>query len=218
MLKAVLLSTAALALIATSANAASNVTLSKDGRFTSVLPHSGKSAPAHTGAKYVVSTVDKSKVGAYFCCYGSTISGPSSIIGAAYGVAEQFIPTSAATVSKIVAGIGYVSGDDKVTLTLYADNGSNSPGAKIASGKATSTTEFGFCCGLVTARIGSQNLKANTPYWVGITASGADWNAAPFQVNNEVNDYHYLANTSNGGSTWGSGYSETEYNPAIALE
>jgi hypothetical protein len=212
MLKTVLLSTAALALMATAADARPQVTLSRDNRFVSVLPHSGgQSAPAaHTPGSYVVSTIDKSKVGSYFCCYGNTI-------GEGYGVAEQFTPSASATVSEIFAGVGYVSGTHVVTLTLYADNGSNSPGKKLASGTGTSSTGFGFCCGLVKAKIKSQNLTAGKPYWVAITAPTTDFDAAGFQVNNEVNDYHYLAYTSNGGTTWGSGFSETEYNPAIGL-
>lgn len=218
MLKAVLLSTAALALIATSADARPQFTLSKDNRFVSVMPGaSGKSTPSNA-AGYVVSTLDKGTVGTYFCCYGNTLSGPSSFFGAAYGVAEQFIPSTSATISKAVAAVGYVSGSDKVTLTLYADNGSNSPGSVIASGHGTTSTQFGFCCGLVTAKLGSHNLTAGTPYWVGITVGGADFDAAPFQVNNEVSDFHYVAYTSNGGSTWSSGFSQTEYNPAIGLK
>jgi hypothetical protein len=218
MLKEVLLSTAALALIATAADARPQVTLSQDNRFVSVLPGNGQSVPAHNpGTNYAASTIDKSKVGAYFCCYGSTISGPSSFFGAAYGAAEQFTLSADATVNQLVAGVGYVSGDNSVTLTLYADNGSNSPGQKMASGTGTTSTAFGFCCGLVKAKIKSQNLKAGTPYWVAITTTGSNFEAAGFQVNNEVNDYHYLAYTSNGGSSWGSGFSETEYNPAIGL-
>lgn len=219
MLKAVLLSTAAMALVVTSADARPPVTMSKDNRFVSIEPHAGSSAPAgHTPGSFVFSTIDKSKVGTYFCCYGSTLSGPSSIFGAAYGVAEQFIPSSSATISKLYAGVGYVSGDDKVTLTLYADNGSNSPGKKITSGSGTATTAFGYCCNLVKAKIKSTSLTAGTPYWVAITVGGSDFDAAGFQVNNEVSDYHYLAYTTNGGSTWSSGISETEYNPAIGAD
>jgi hypothetical protein len=179
MLKSVLLSTAALALIATSVDARPQVTLSSDNRFVSVLPHAGQSVPAgHTPGSYVVSTIDKSKVGTYFCCYGSTLSGPSSFFGAAYGVAEQFTPSASASVSELYAGVGYVSGDDKVTLTLYADSGNNSPGKKLTSGTGTATTEFGFCCNLVKAKIKSTSLTGGTPYWVAITVGGSDFDAA----------------------------------------
>jgi hypothetical protein len=222
MLKAVLLSTAALALIATSAEARPNVTLSHDNRFVSVMPGADHFVPPvedkKKKGKYKYSTFNKDPNGAYFCCYGSTLSGPSSFFGEAYGVAEQFKLKSAASVSELAAAVGYVSGDDSVTLTLYADNGSNSPGAMLAQGTGTSTTEFGFCCGITTASISSTSLSANTPYWVAITTTGSNYEAAPFQVYNEVNDYVYLSYTTNGGSSWGAGESETEYDPAIGVK
>ena len=218
MLKKVLLSTAALALIATAADARPQVTLSHDNKFVSVMPGGGKGhvVPA-TPASYVYSTIAKNKEGAYFCCYGSTISGPSSFFGAAYGVAEQFTLSAAATVSNLYAGVGYVSGDDSVTLTLYADNGNNQPGSMLAQGKGKTSTQFGFCCGVTHAKISSTNLKASTPYWVAITTTGANFEAAGFQVSDEVDNFVYIASTTNGGSTWGTGFSETEYNPGIAL-
>ena len=218
MLKTVLLSTAALALIATAAGARPQVTLSHDNRFVSVMPGKTQAASHDPGKiSYVYTTIDHDKKGAYFCCYGSTISGPSSFFGAAYGVAEQFTLTSAATISHLAAGVGYVSGDDTVTLTLYADNGNNQPGKMIAQGTGTTTTEFGFCCGVTKAKIKSTDLKASTPYWVAITTTGANFEAAGFQVSNEVDRYTYLSYTSNGGTSWSSGFSETEYNPAIGV-
>jgi len=213
-----LLSTAALALIASAADARPQVTLSRDNRFVSVMPHKNQSVGTFAPpAAFVYKTIAKNKEGAYFCCYGSTISGPSSFFGAAYGVAEQFTLSAAATVSNLYAGVGYVSGDDSVTLTLYADNGSNQPGAKLAQGTGTTSTQFGFCCGVTKAGIKSTSLSANTPYWVAITTTGANFEAAGFQVNDEVDDFVNLSFTTNGGSTWSSGVSETEYNPAIGL-
>ncbi|HTT82025.1 MAG TPA: hypothetical protein VMF67_00940 [Rhizomicrobium sp.] len=217
MFKKILLSTAAIALIATAANARPNVMLSKDNRFVSVMP--GKASPVHTAKKgsYYWQTIATNPDGAYFCCYGSTLSGPSSFFGAAYGVAEQFVLSKAAKVGTLSAGVGYVSGDDSVTLTLYADNGSNEPGAMLAQGTGSTDTEFGECCGITTAKISKTDLKANTPYWVAITTTGSNFEAAGFQVYNEVNDDVYLAGTSNGGTTWGTSYEETEYDPAIGV-
>jgi hypothetical protein len=218
MLKQVLLSTAALALIATAADARPQVTLSHDNRFVSVMPGKSQAAPKFAAKiNYVYTTLAKNKEGAYFCCYGSTISGPSSFFGAAYGAAEQFTLTAAATISNLAAGVGYVSGDDSVTLTLYADSGNNSPGKMIAQGTGTSKTEFGFCCGVTHAKISSTKLSANTPYWVAITTTGANFEAAGFQVSDEVDNFTNLSFTTNGGSTWSSGVSETEYNPAIGV-
>jgi hypothetical protein len=220
MLKTVLLSTAALALLATSADAHPELMLSKDHRFVTALPQKGDHVivPGKKN-KYVYETIASNPEGAYFCCYGSTLSGASSFLGKAYGVAEQFTLSSATSVTELAAAVGYVSGTHKVYLTLYSDNGSNSPGTQLAQGTGTSNTEFGYCCGITTAKISSTKLSANTPYWIGITAyGGTDYSAAPFQVNDEVDDEVYIAGTSDGGSTWGSGYQETEYNPAIGLK
>jgi hypothetical protein len=222
MLRTVLLTSAAIALIATAANAGSKVTLSPDHRFVSVTP--GKvslNVPFDAGkkkSKYTYDTFNSDSKGAYFCCFGSTVSGPSSFLGAAYGIAEQFTLKKAASISTLAAAVGYVSGDHNATLTLYADNGSNSPGTAIASGTGSIPTEFGACCGITTASISKTNLSANTPYWVAITAGGSDYNAAPFQVQNEVNSELYEAGTSNGGTTWGQGFQENVEQPAIGVK
>ncbi len=222
MMRSVLLSTVALALVATAANAGSKVTLSPDHRFVSVVP--GKASlnvPFSVGkkkAKWTYSTFNSDSKGTYFCCFGSTLSGPSSFFGVAYGVAEQFTLKKAASISTLAAAVGYVSGDHTVTLTLYSDSGSNSPGTAIASGTGTSTTEFGSCCGVTTASISKTSLNAKTPYWVAITTGGANYNAAPFQVANEVDSELYEASTSNGGTTWSAGFQENVEQPAIGVK
>ncbi|HEX3429417.1 MAG TPA: hypothetical protein VHT03_00910 [Rhizomicrobium sp.] len=222
MLKAVLLSTAALALLATAADARPALSFSQDNRFVSVMPGGKDHRVPNFAPKisYVYSTIAKNKEGAYFCCYGSTISGPSSTFGHAYGIAEQFTLSAGATVSHLAAGVGYFSGntgDHKVVLTLYADNGNNQPGTKLAQGTGTTKTVFGFCCGVTQASISSTTLKANTPYWVAITSTGINEEAAGFQVSDEVDNPVYTSSTSDGGNTWGTGYQNTEYNPAIGV-
>jgi hypothetical protein len=225
MLKSVLLSTAALALIATAANAGSRVTLSPDHRFVSVVPAKTPLAPAILGkkktAKYLWTSLETANSnGVYFCCFGNTLTGPSNTLGiAAYGVAEQFTLTKAASVKSLTAAIGYVEneGNGSTTLTLYADNGSNSPGTMLAQGTGTATQEFGTCCGVVTAKISSTSLSANTPYWVAITTTGSNYEAAPFQVWNEVSSDLYVAGTSDGGATWGQGYQSDVEQPAIGV-
>lgn len=223
MLRKVLLSTAALALVATAANAGSRVTLSPDHRFVSIEP--GKTllnVPKEFGkskSKYTYDTFNSDKNGTYFCCFGSTLTGPSNTLGIApYGVAEQFTLSKAATIKTLAAAVGYVEGDKTVTLALYSDNGSNSPGTELASGTGTSSTEFGACCGVTTATISSTKLSAKTPYWVAITTGGANYNAAPFQVQNEVNSELYVSSTSNDGQTWGQGYQYNVEQPAIGVK
>lgn len=219
MLRSVLLSTAALALIATTANARPQVTMSQDNRFVSVMP--GKAAlhaPVFTPGRYLYDNFSKEKKALYFCCYGSTISGPSSQFGHAYGVAEQFIPSNSGSITRLSAGVGYVSGNKSVTLTLYADNGNNEPGTMLAQGTGTAGVEYGYCCGVTTAKISKTQLSAGTPYWVAITTTGTNFEAAGFQVSNEVDNFMYVSSTTNGGTTWGTSYSETEYNPSIGVK
>ncbi len=219
MLKTVLLSTAALALVATAANAGPKVTLSHDNRFVSVMPGKAlQTAPSFLpkkGSSLYSTVATDYPDGLYFCCYGSTLSGPSSFFGEAYGIAEQFTPSKTADAKSLMAAVGYVSGDKSVTLTLYADNGSNSPGAELASATGTTDTEFGECCGLVTVKIKKTSLTAGTNYWVGITTTGSNFEAAPAETVNEV-VAGYVAGTSNGGGTWGAGYQST-FRPAIAV-
>ncbi len=220
MLKVMLLSTAALALIATSADARPQVTLSKDNRTVSVVPGKVAQLPLNLPkkSKYLYSNLSKDAEGTYFCCFGSTLSGPSSFFGAAYGVAEQFVAPKSASISSLTAAVGYVSGDKSVTLTLYADNGSNEPGTMLAQGTGTTSTQFGACCGVTTVSISSTALTAGSAYWVGITTTGNNFEAAPFQINDEVDAPTYVAGTSNGGSTWGTSYQVTVENPAIAVK
>jgi len=75
--------------------------------------------------------------------------------------------------------------------------------------------EFGYCCGVTSTKISSTGPEANTPYRVAITPIGANFEAAPFPVSDEVGNDTYVASTANGGSSWGAGYAEAEYNPAI---
>ena len=208
MIRIALLTSAALALVATGAYAGPQVTLSKDNRTVSVAAGKPGTAgsPVQFAGTYSVNTFAKKYPnGLYFCCYGDTLSGPSSFFGAAYATATQWTQAANASVTKLSAGVGYVSGDNTVTLTLYADSGSNTPGKALASKKGTVTQFFGGCCGVVTVKIPSTNLTAGSNYWIGISTGGANFQAAPESTVDQVNP-HNKAFSSNGGTSW-SGYS-----------
>lgn len=210
MIKTVLLTSAAFALATSAAYAGPPVSLSKDNRTVSVAPGKVMGQPGSLvqfpGTYSFNNFAKKYKNGLYFCCYGNTISGPSSFFGAAYAAAVQWTQATDATVTKLSAAVGYVSGDQKVTLTLYADSGNNTPGQALASKTGTTNTFFGECCGVVSVKIKSTNLKAGTPYWIGISTSGANFEAAPFSTIDQVN-LHNVAFSSNGGTTWSGGQS-----------
>jgi hypothetical protein len=219
MFRKLILSSAALALVATAAYAAPKVSMSSDNRVVSVMPGNGSLNVANgiktPGAAY--STIaTKYPNSLYFCCYGNTVSGPSSIFGVAYGVAEQVILAKKTKVKHLYAGVGFVSGNGSVSLTLYNDS-SNNVGTAVSggSGSGTTSTTFGSCCGLVDAPISPVvTLNAGT-YWVGITTDDANFEAANFETVDEVNP-GYTAGTSTGGSTWGGGY-QTTTRPAVAV-
>ena len=197
-----------LALMATSALARPQVVLSRDNRTVTlapgtVLPHKTKFAPA---ANYLYTNLAvKEKKGLYLASVGFTISGPSSIFEHAYGIAEQFKLKVDASVTTLTAGVAYVSGDQTVTMTLYADNGSNSPGAVLASGTGEVNTELGFCCSITSVSFNQVKLRAHKPYWIAITTTGSNFEAVAAEIANQVDDYAYRATTSDGGNTWSAG-------------
>src|SRR2546430_14505383 len=93
MIRITLLTSAALALVATGAYAGPQVTLSKDNRTVSVAVGKPGTAgsPVQFAGTYSVNTFAKKYPnGLYFCCYGDTLSGPSSFFGAAYATATQW--------------------------------------------------------------------------------------------------------------------------------
>lgn len=210
MIRKTLLATAALALASSVAYGGPHVTLSKDNRMVSVAAGKvGKTGDRFQfvgGAAYT-NFATKYPNGLYFCCYGYTLSGPSSFFGAAYATATQWTQAADADVTKLSAAVGYVSGDHTATLTLYADSGSNTPGAKLASKTGTTPEFFGGCCGVLSVKIKSTHLSAGSKYWIGITTGGANFNAAPFSTIDQVNP-HNGAGSSDGGNTW-SGFQST---------
>jgi hypothetical protein len=205
MIRKILLTSAALALATSAAYAGPKITLVNNNRNVSVEPGKNIANPGSLvqfpGTYQFNNFATKYKNGLYFCCYGGTLSGPSSFFGVAYAQASGWTQATNAAVTKLSAAVGYVSGDHTATLTLYADSGSGSPGKALASKKGTTTQFFGGCCGVLTVKIKSTNLTAGNTYWIGITTGGANFEAAPESTIDQVNA-HPVAFSSNGGTTW----------------
>jgi len=204
MIKKVLVALAALALAGSAASAAgvNGATLSKDKRFTSVGAGSGHYAPTALPRKEAIfsNVGTKYPKGLYFCCYGNTISGPDSIVGAAYSVALQFTPASDIDAREIDAGVAWAAGTNAANLAIYDDAG-GLPGKMLDGAQATGLGVFGDCCTMAVAKVRA-SLKAGTPYWVVVSADGDTWDAWAFNSTDEID----VVNAAyNGGSGWQSG-------------
>ncbi len=209
MIKTSLVALALVTFAASGASAAGDktYTLSKNKTVTSVSQPSVHYSPSvlpGKGSKVIFSNVGTLyPKGLYFCCYGDTISGPSSVIGTPYAAALQFTPAANAKVTEIDAGIGLADGTNAVVLSLYDDNG-GVPGNLIATGTATGLGAFGDCCTMATVKIKKASVTAGTPYWVVASATGDSWDAWAFNSTDET-DVLTAAYSSDGGSTWSPG-------------
>jgi hypothetical protein len=205
MLRTVFLSTAALALAVTAAHAApTSSKLSNGAAVTTVTPGGVQAGGFHH--KYVPGTVifDSIGSGGYNCCSGWTISGPSSAVGEQIWSADQITPTVTAKVKKIVAGVGYVTGNNAAELAIYSD-ASGVPGNLLWSGDVSNLPVFGST-GTVTvqAKVTGVKVKANKPFWVAVQTdsnSSNTWDA--WNVSNTTNA-PLAQNTGSGWTNYGS--------------
>jgi hypothetical protein len=208
MIKASIVTFALVSFVATGALAGGDktYTLSKDKAVTSVSQSSVHYAPPQIfrrGSVIFSNVGTKYPKGLYFCCYGDTISGPTSPVGGNYAAALQFTPAQDGKVTEIDAGVGLASGTNGVNLALYDDNG-GVPGNMIAGGAATGLGAFGDCCTMAAVKIKRASVKAGTPYWVVVSATGDTWDAWAFNSTDEV-DLLTAAYSSDGGATWTAG-------------
>jgi len=171
-----------LCLIGQSATAAGSTqtTLSADGRMTLVAPGS----VASLGHTYVVpndlttiyTTFNEDVSNLYNCCSGWTVSSAGSIVGAKQAVAMPFTPSANGKVKQVVLGIGWVTGVNKVTVSVNADAG-GVPGAALRKGGASDLPTFGSCCDTVAVSVKGIPVSAGTTYWVVATAKKDTWAA-----------------------------------------
>jgi hypothetical protein len=163
------------------------IVASADGRQT-IATHGPSShitpwAEADAGLTPIAGTLSKYPFGTYFCCYGFTISGPNSQIGATYWSAVAFTPSANVLAKKIEVSAAYVTGTNGVTVGINADAG-GIPGTQLAAGNVTGLGNFGDCCTLAVAGgKGGLPLSQGTQYWVVVSTSNqtADtWDAWAF--------------------------------------
>lgn len=219
----ILLCLAVLFLSSVTALAASKhgYTTAQNGRITIATkggPHAIVPAVrGDAGLKTFFSNLSEDALSTYFCCYGNTISGNTSVIGHAYAAGVPFTPAANGSVVKVKAGVGYVTGTkNSVTLAIWSDSG-GLPGAELtgADGAAKNLGNFGACCKLAVVKFKKPvPVSANTQYWLVIESSVSQtddtWDAANFNTEDQT----YLGYAFEADGTWSS---TTFVQPSVAI-
>jgi hypothetical protein len=183
--------------LAQSKHAASSAVTSKDKKTTIITtPASARTAYAddNAGSTVIFSNLATAyPAGLYWCCQGSTVSGPNSLILVEWWHGAAFTPSVDATATKIAVSIGYLAGTRKnIILSLNADD-AGVPGAVLEQWTVYDLGEAGTCCTVQTKRSSGISLTAGQQYWiVASTEPNSDvwaaWNQADSdQIDNSVN-------------------------------
>jgi|SRR5580698_352509 hypothetical protein len=193
-------------IVALAAGGHHGIVTSQDGRLAIATKGPSHITPGKTvpsGLTTIAGNLSAYPNGVYFCCYGDTISGPDSFLGAAYWIGIPFTPSVNYSVKEIKAAVGWgQSGTNGVTLSLNAD-ANGLPGAALASENVSNLGIFGDCCTLAIA--GSHagiTVNAGTQYWVVVSTSSSTettFDAWSFNTT-DMRDYPYAYyNSTNGG-------------------
>ncbi|MGD0693363.1 MAG: PEP-CTERM sorting domain-containing protein [Terriglobia bacterium] len=106
----------------------------------------------------------------YSCCGGYTI-------GLGFTQGNSFISGATYDLTQIDVALGYIQGNNP-TLSLYADNGSDLPGALIESWSLSGLPRYGTCCAIETvAPVGTVVLTGGAQYWLLASGGTSDWSA-----------------------------------------
>ena len=210
----ILLGLAVLALIAISALALGNkngIVTTNDGRQVIATKGPSKITPgdlnSDAGLTRIAGNLSYYPFGTYFCCYGDTIAGPNAGFGHTYWAAMGFTPSANATVTKIRASVGFVTGVNQVVLGIYSDS-NGIPGKPLFSAETKRALgNFGDCCVLAVVNDSAGlSVKAGTPYWVVVstdTKSATTFAAWAFNTTDMRQTVHPVAGYADG--TWNAG-------------
>jgi hypothetical protein len=191
MRKNLLLTLTLLALASVTALAANKdgIVTTKDGRMTiATKPTKSvtRTQPNDEGLASIYGNIGTAyPKGAYWCCEGFTITGPTAISGfPEFWSAAAFTPTANHTVIKIEVAAGYVEGTNGLVLALYND-ASGVPGTLIKAFSVSNLPNFGSCCTVVSATDkAGVAVTAGTQYWVVLKTNSKESNTyAAWNVN-----------------------------------
>jgi hypothetical protein len=180
------------------------ITLSDDKRTVLFAPGSGNyiAPPQHDpGTRAIFSNIGvKYPKGEYFCCFGDTISGSTSIIGAQSWVAAQFASPNDVAVTEIDVAAEWADGTNEIDIGLYTDK-DGLPGRLLKKFKVTGLQGISGCCGLAVGKdkMGIA-IAGGRPYWVAVTTGASDIFAV--WADNSTDQIYGLPLAVNSGTGW----------------
>lgn len=112
----------------------------------------------------------------YNCCSGWTVSGSGSLPGLVED-AQLFTSLVSGNANSITIALGFVTGDNGATISLWTDSG-GTPGSNL-SGFITAppSPNFGTCCQFTSVTFAGVPIVAGQQYFVVVEADNSTWDA-----------------------------------------
>jgi hypothetical protein len=205
MLRTVFLSTTTLALAVTAALAAPTSSMLSNGAAVTTVTRGYETGGFyHALAPKGTVIFDSIGTGGYNCCSGWTISGPSSVVGEQVWSAIQITPTVSGKLKQVVAGVGYVTGNNAAELAIYSD-ASNLPGTMLWSADVSSLPTFGSTSTTtVQAKVTKVKIKKHKPFWVAVQTDSSSSNTWDAWNDSNTTNAPLAQNTGSGWTNFGS--------------
>jgi hypothetical protein len=143
----------------------------------------------------------------YNCCVGGTIGGPNSPVGWIIQ-ANQFTAAAGGNVSEIDVAIGYVTGTNGATVSLWTDNG-GIPGAQLGTWNIGPLPVFGTCCDYeAITGISGVSITQGQSYFLMASTPNDTWDAWNY---NSIGDTGLVDFSFDGGASWNQAFGATRY-------
>ena len=150
--------------------------ITSDGLMIATRPEAARDPQMpvlEPGLTKIFNNLSRYPDGAYWCCTSFIISGPDSETHQQSWIAAPFTANADLTVSRIVLGLGHVSGKNAVVVTLNSDSG-GLPGSELASTTVSNLPAFPGCCVVAQAKGQDVLLSAGQQYWVVVKTNNKD--------------------------------------------